>query len=87
MLVLVHRYLTSHSPEWPLGKGLRSEGTKRVRGLRGEAAPSIGQFGFGSDPRDHNFWAAVAIQPLDVGIGSYGRANVRVARHDQRKRC
>src|SRR4051812_34446002 len=25
-------------------------------------------------PRDHNLWAAVAIQPLDVGIGSYSNA-------------
>src|SRR5690606_38189229 len=32
---------------------------------------SIGDLRGSEDPGDHNFWAAGAIQPLDVGIGSY----------------
>ncbi|GGV15469.1 hypothetical protein GCM10010260_63280 [Streptomyces filipinensis] len=44
-----------------------------------EAALSIGDRGAVSDRGDHNLWAAVAIQPLDVGIGSYTEADSRVA--------
>src|SRR3954447_19911688 len=35
-----------------------------------EAAPSIGDHSGRGDPGDHNFWAAVAIQALHVGIGT-----------------
>ncbi|GHF48946.1 hypothetical protein GCM10018783_17880 [Streptomyces griseosporeus] len=39
-----------------------------------EAGTSIGDRWRSGDRGDHNFWAAVAIQPLDVGIGSYMHA-------------
>jgi hypothetical protein len=45
-----------------------------VRDLCGEAEPSIGQLRVFKDLGDHNFWATAAIQPLDVGIGSYMHA-------------
>nr|BFD82261.1 hypothetical protein StreXyl84_16620 [Streptomyces sp. Xyl84] len=47
-----------------------------------EAAPSIGDAGRTEDPGEHNLWAAVAIQPLDVGIGWYVPRRARVSRKD-----
>lgn len=44
-----------------------------------EAAPSIGDGRDSGDPGDHNFWAAAAIQPLDVVIGLHKHA-VRACR-------
>jgi hypothetical protein len=45
-----------------------------------EAATSIGDRSGLVDPGDHNFWATVAIQPLDVGIGLYIQHKPRVGR-------
>ncbi|GAA2388071.1 hypothetical protein GCM10010378_31470 [Streptomyces viridochromogenes] len=43
-----------------------------------EAAPSIGDLRASEDRGRHNFWAAAAIQPLDVGVGPYIHAIARV---------
>ena len=40
---------------------------------------TIGERRRPGDPGDHNFWAAVAIQALDVGIGSKNTPYARVA--------
>ncbi|CAL2070719.1 exported protein of unknown function [Streptomyces murinus] len=45
-----------------------------------EAALSIGDRMTSLDRGHHNLWAAVAIQPLDVGIGLFIEAGARVAR-------
>jgi hypothetical protein len=48
-------------------------------GPLGGTAPSIGASTESEDPGDHNFWAAITIQALDVGIDSINAPYARVA--------
>jgi hypothetical protein len=67
-------------PKLPFEKGLRTKSDGATHGgSYGEAPPSIGQLWDRGVPGHHNFWAVVAIQPLDVGIDSYMQPKLRVA--------
>lgn len=79
VLVLVHRCLPSLTRSGPRKEGPPYRFGRSTWGSCGEAVPSIGQSPALDGPGDHNFWAAVVIRPLNVGISSCRQVGPRVA--------